>query len=169
MKVRVAAGPEARPGLLWRAFSYLVSLPWVSRLAMQIATVVDRPLLRISRGRIRLSFVIPCLLLRCRGARTGLIREIPLLYVPDGADVLLVGSGGGAERTPAWCANLMAHPQVETVRGGRIEARQAERLAGQERTAAWKLAVAVYPGYARYQARVCREIPVFRLRLNEQQ
>ncbi len=131
---------------------------------MRFATAVDRPLLRASRGRVRLSFVIPCLLLRCRGARTGLAREVPLLYVPDGDDVLLVGSGGGSIRTPAWCANLLAHPEVETVRGGQVEARKAELLTDVARSAAWKRAVAVYPGYERYRDRVAREIPVFRLR-----
>jgi len=131
---------------------------------MRLATAVDRPLLKASGGRIRLSFVIPCLLLRCRGARTGRLREVPLLYVPDGDDVLLVGSGGGAQRTPAWCANLEAHPDVETVRAGDVETRRSERLSGADRTAAWQKAIAVYPGYVRYQARVTREIPVFRLR-----
>lgn len=130
---------------------------------MRVATRVDRPLLRISRGRVRLSFVIPCLLLRCRGARSGLIREVPLLYVPDGEDVLLVGSGGGAEKTPAWCANLIAHPHVQTLRGGRVEDCTALRLGGEARTVAWTRAIEAYAGYERYQSRVQREIPVFRL------
>ncbi len=131
---------------------------------MRFATWVDRPLLKVSRGRLRLSFVIPCLLLRVRGAKTGVLREVPLLYVSDGEDVLLVGSGGGAVRRPAWCANLEAHPEVETVRQGRVEKRLARKLTGAERAEAWSLAVNVYPGYASYQVRVSREIPVFRLR-----
>ena len=132
---------------------------------MRFATWVDRPLLRMSRGRVRLSFVIPCLLLRCRGARSGLIREVPLLYVPDGEDVLLVGSGGGAETSPAWCANLRAVPEVQTIRNGRVEERTAVLLQGDARLAAWTLAVSAYGGYARYQARISREIPLFRLSL----
>ncbi len=131
---------------------------------MTIASVIDRPLLRISRGRLRLSFVIPCLLLRVRGARSGVIREVPLLYVPDGDDVLLVGSGGGAEREPAWVHNLRANPEVVTLRGGREERRRATVLTGAERSEAWQLAVATYPGFRYYQARLAREIPVFRLR-----
>lgn len=158
-----AGAPQRRPGRLWRAFSRVVSLPQVSPVVMRFATLVDRPLLRLSGGRIRLSFVIPCLLLRCRGARTGRMREVPLLYVPDGDDVLLVGSGGGSARPPAWCANLAAHGDVETVRAGEVEYRHAERLQGPDRAAAWEKALVVYPGYARYQMRVTREIPVFRL------
>ncbi|MGE0624512.1 MAG: nitroreductase family deazaflavin-dependent oxidoreductase [Pseudomonadales bacterium] len=160
----MTAESDSRPGSLWRAFSRVVALPRVSPLVMRLATVIDRPLLKASGGRLRLSFVIPCLLLRCRGARTGILREVPLLYVPDGDDLLLVGSGGGAARAPAWCANLLANPHVETVRGGEVEVRRAELLSGPARTAAWQRAVAVYPGYERYQERVSREIPIFRLR-----
>lgn len=131
---------------------------------MSVAALVDRPLLKLSRGRLRLSFVIPCLLLRVRGARTGMIREVPLLYVPDGDDVLLVGSGGGSEREPAWARNLRANPEVTMLLGGAEEARRAVLLTGVERRDAWTLAVATYPGFERYQARLAREIPVFRLR-----
>jgi len=131
---------------------------------MRLATVVDRPLLKLSRGRWRLSFVIPCLLLRCRGRRTGILRNVPLLYVADGDDVLLIGSGGGSDVEPAWCANLRAQPLVECDRAGRTEERIAVELEGAGREEAWQMAVAVYPGYARYRARVNREIPLFRLR-----
>lgn len=134
---------------------------------MRLATVVDRPLLRLSGGRVRLSFVIPCLLLRCRGAKTGALREVPLLYVPDGDDVLLLGSGGGAARTPAWCANLDAHATVEVLRRGKREARIAARLGGEARARAWGLAVSVYPGYAHYARRLVRTIPVYRLTLTQ--
>lgn len=152
------------PNPIWRAFSRVVSMPRVSVAAMRLATWVDRPLLKISRGRIRLSFVIPCLLLRVRGARSGVLREVPLLYVPDGEDVLLIGSGGGSAARPAWCANLEANPEVETLRKGAHEARIAQKLSGAARATAWTLAVRTYPGYERYQARVRREIPVYRLR-----
>jgi deazaflavin-dependent oxidoreductase (nitroreductase family) len=152
------------PNPIWRAFSRVIAMPRVSAVAMRLATWIDRPLLKVSRGRVRLSFVIPCLLLRVRGARSGALREVPLLYVPDGEDVLLVGSGGGADQRPAWCANLDANPDVETLRKGLVEKRRAQKLAGDERAAAWKLAVQTYPGYASYQARVSREIPVYRLR-----
>ncbi len=132
---------------------------------MGLATRLDRPLLKATGGRLRLSFVIPCLLLRCRGAKTGTLREVPLLYVPDGDDVLLMGSNGGAARAPAWCANLDAEATVEVLRRGRREARIAERLRGEARARAWRLAVTEYPGYARYAERIEREIPIYRLRL----
>ena len=159
----MTAPPEA-PGPIWTAFSRFIAIPAVSRFAMSFASMVDRPLLRISRGRFRLSFVIPCLLLRVRGARTGVLREVALLYVPDGEDVLLVGSGGGSEREPAWARNLRANPDVTTLLAGEEQQRRAELLSETARMRAWELAVATYPGFDRYQARLRREIPVFRLR-----
>lgn len=155
--------PDAVRGRIWRRFSRLVAIPAVTRVVMRFAAFVDRPLLKMSRGRFRLSFVIPCLLLRVRGARTGLIREVPLLYVPDGDHVLLIGSGGGAEQEPAWALNLRTNPEVSILRAGREEVRRSTLLAGADRARCWQLAVAAYPGFERYQARVSREIPVFRL------
>ena len=159
----MTASPEA-PGRIWTAFSRFIAIPAVSRFAMSFASLIDRPLLRISHGRFRLSFVIPCLLLRVRGARTGVLREVALLYVPDGEDVLLVGSGGGSESEPAWARNLRANPEVTTLLGGEQQQRRAELLSEPERARAWTLAVATYPGFERYQTRLDREIPVFRLR-----
>ncbi|WP_229851551.1 nitroreductase/quinone reductase family protein [Streptomyces roseolus] len=40
---------------------------------------------------------------------------------------------------------------------------RAERLTGEDRAAAWKAALALWPPYASYQARVEREIRLFRL------
>ncbi|MEJ2089537.1 MAG: nitroreductase/quinone reductase family protein [Gammaproteobacteria bacterium] len=157
------ATSASRAGI-WRAFSRIIAVPWISFLTMRTATVIDRPLMRLTGGRWRLSFVIPCLLLRCRGARTGRLREVPLLYVQDGDDVLLIGSGGGAEREPAWCANLRAVAGVECDRAGQREKRVAEELQGPARERAFAHAVQVYPGYARYQRRLTRQIAVFRLR-----
>ena len=85
-------------------------------------------------------------------------------FATRGADgLLLVGSGGGSTREPAWCANLRAHPEVECVRSGRIEACHATELEGETRAAAWRSACGIYPGYRRYQQRLAWRIAVFRL------
>jgi len=148
---------------VWRAFARIVSIKPLTLFFMHLATWVDRPLLRWTTGRLRLSFVIPTLLLCCRGAHSGALREVPLLYVPDGESVLLIGSNGGRTRQPAWCHNLRHQPQVSCVLEGRVRRFRARELAGEEREQAWLSAVAVYPGYARYQSRVERLIPLFRL------
>lgn len=145
-------------------FATFVARPRVSALALRVATLIDRPLMRWSAGRLRLSFVIPLVLLRVRGARSGALREVPLLCVPDGDDLILVASNGGRPREPAWAHNLRAHPDVKGLRDGRSRRYRAEELAGTARSDAWKKATAVHPGYDRYAERASRPIAVFRLR-----
>ena len=155
---------------------WLGMLTWqpITLFFMGLATRVDKPLMKWSKGRIRLSFVIPVLLLHCTGARTGIERTLPLLYVPDtdqfggdvraGADILLVASHGGQAHHPAWYFNLMAHRNIHCTLKGFTAAYEAKLLQGEQRAAAWQKAQRVYPGYDRYQARCDqREIPVFRL------
>ena len=149
--------------VIWRAFARIVSIEPISVFFMHLATRADRPLLRLSNGRLRLSFIVPMLLLTCRGARTGELREVPLLYVPDGENVLLIGSNGGKPYSPAWCHNLRHEPQVSCALKGRVRRFRALELAGAEREQAWQGAVAVYPGYERYVGRANRVIPLFRL------
>ena len=157
---------ESRPRWLeglWRAFSRLISVAPVTIALMKLATVVDRPLMRLSAGRLRLSFVIPMVLMDVRGARSGVVRSVPLLFVPDDLDLLLVASNGGQSRHPGWCFNLRAHPEVSCTLRGRTAPYTARELSGAERSRAWDLALSVYPGYARYAERAGRQIPVFRL------
>ncbi len=148
---------------VWRWFSKLVAYKPLTLFFMYVATRVDRPLMRVSGGRLRLSFIVPTLLLRCRGARTGRIREVPLLYVPDGDGVLLIASNGGQPQAPGWCHNLRAGPDVECVLKGRVFGYRSQELSGDQYAAAWARAIDLYPGYARYAERSGRLIPLFRL------
>ncbi len=148
---------------IWQAFSRFVAIEPVTLFFMHLATRIDRPLLKATKGRLRLSFVIPLLLLHCRGARTGIEREVPLLYVALGDAVLLIGSNGGQTSDPAWCHNLRAQAQVRCTFRGRERKFAARELSGSEHASAWNDAVEVYPGYQRYQARAERQIPLFRL------
>jgi F420H(2)-dependent quinone reductase len=94
------------------------------------------------------------------GARSGTLRTTPLLYIPDGEDLLIVASKGGYPKHPAWFHNLRANPetyvQVDDERR-RVRARVATPA---ERERLWGLAVAVWPGYEDYRRRTDREIPL---------
>jgi F420H(2)-dependent quinone reductase len=102
----------------------------------------------------------PMLLLDHVGAKSGVRRTIPLVYVEDGDDVVLVASKGGHPKNPAWYHNLRANPDT-TVQIGRerrpVRARAATR---EERKRLWPKAVATYSGYRDYQRRTDREIPL---------
>lgn len=102
----------------------------------------------------------PILLLRTTGRRTGRRRETPLIYAQVGDRYVLVASNGGADRHPAWFLNLTGDPLVE-VQLGRSRAQMRARPASPtERAALWPRMSHTYPGYAAYQERTAREIPI---------
>ena len=128
---------------------------------INVASRIDRWLIRASGGGLNTTFAWPCLLLTTKGARTGKTRTIPLVYVRDGKNLVLIASKGGNPRHPAWYLNLKTNPVVEVFldgKTGRYTARDAE---GEERERLWKKAVGVYSGYEKYRKRAGgREIPV---------
>lgn len=164
---------------VWQHLAELFARPRVSVFMMRLATRVDPPLMRLSGGRLRLSFVIPVLLLHCTGARTGKPRTLPLLYVPgpcsaaaeDGSGgperLLLIASNAGQDRHPAWYFNLLAEPQVGCVIDGIKRKYIAKLLTQEARSAAFHRASLIYPGYVRYAQRCEREIGVFELEIRD--
>ncbi|ARX84251.1 MULTISPECIES: nitroreductase family deazaflavin-dependent oxidoreductase [Streptomyces] len=136
-----------------------------ARVAPRVVPAMDRGVHRLTRGKVLLSArMLPGVILTARGARSGLDRRTPLACVPEeGGSWLLVGSNFGRPAHPAWTANLLAGSDASiNWRGADIPVR-ARLLAGAERAAAWETALAFWPPYATYQARVEREIRLFRL------
>lgn len=101
------------------------------------------------------------LLLDHVGAKSGVERTSPLLYIPDGENVVIVASKGGFPKHPAWFHNLVANPDT-TVQIGRERRPVHARVATpEERERLWPMAVKAYRGYTDYQARSKgREIPL---------
>lgn len=100
------------------------------------------------------------LLLDHVGARSGNLRTSPLLYVRDGADVVIVASKGGFPKNPAWFHNLMAHPDTTVQIGSERRPVHARVARPAERDRLWEKADRAYRGYADYRARTDREIPL---------
>jgi deazaflavin-dependent oxidoreductase (nitroreductase family) len=102
----------------------------------------------------------PMLLLHHVGARTGTERVNPLVYLPDGDDLVIFASKGGANTNPDWFHNLRANPET-TIEVGtdtvRVKAREAE---GEERDRLWETIKAARPGFADYEQKTSRRIPV---------
>lgn len=117
---------------------------------------------RASGGRIghRFPGAPPMLLLHHVGARSGQERVAPLVYVTDGDDVVLVASKGGHPKHPAWFHNLEANPETTVQIGTERRAVRARVATAEERERLWPMAVETYGGYAGYQARTEREIPL---------
>jgi deazaflavin-dependent oxidoreductase (nitroreductase family) len=104
------------------------------------------------------------LLLTTTGARTGTRHTTPVGYLPDGGDrVLVIASAAGSPRHPDWFHNLLAHPRVTVESGAFTYAAKAVVLRGEERDRAWARAVEADAGWAAYQEKTERVIPVVAL------
>ncbi|MFD0338496.1 nitroreductase family deazaflavin-dependent oxidoreductase [Streptomyces sp. NPDC127117] len=140
-----------------------------ARVAPHVVPVMDRTVHRLTRGKVLLSArMLPGLILTVPGARSGQLRTTPLACMPEKGTErswILVGSNFGRAGHPAWTANLLAGPDEAVVNWqGRDIPVHATLLEGEEREEVWRAALKFWPPYATYQARVEREIRLFRLR-----
>ncbi|MEV5828424.1 nitroreductase/quinone reductase family protein [Spirillospora sp. NPDC052242] len=104
------------------------------------------------------------LLLTTTGARSGARRTVPLGYLPDGPERLLViASAGGAPRHPAWFHNLVANPRVTIETGAFTYEADAAVLDGAERDRLFARAVEADAGWGEYEEKSGRTLPVVAL------
>lgn len=103
---------------------------------------------------------VKLLLLDHVGAKSGVHRTSPLLYVSEGDKVVIVASKGGFPKHPAWYHNLIANPDTTVQISSEHRAVHARVATPEERERFWPLAIKDYPGYKGYQARTDREIPL---------
>ncbi len=119
---------------------------------------------RANHGRVGGNFAgAPLLLLGTTGARTGEQRVNPMMYL-DGADRLYVfASFAGRPENPAWYHNLKANPTVTVEVGDEVYEATATELTGPERDEIFAEQARRYPGFAGYQEKTTRVIPVIAL------
>jgi deazaflavin-dependent oxidoreductase (nitroreductase family) len=130
---------------------------WLIKGVSKIHLVVHR----LSRGRFLGRVAgMPVLLLTTTGRRTGKARTTPLTFFRDGADLVVVASNGGAERPPDWSLNLQQNPRAVVEIGTDELTVQARTASAEERERLWVVITATYSGYARYQKKTARQIPV---------
>jgi F420H(2)-dependent quinone reductase len=123
---------------------------------------INVPIYRLTRGRLMGKVgKAPVLLLTSTGRRSGQPRTAPVLFLADGARLVVIGSNAGNTREPAWSHNLKANPDAAVrIRGEQrgVRARVAE---GQERTELWRKMNEQYAGFEAYDERTSRDIAVF--------
>ena len=106
---------------------------------------------------------MPVLLLTTRGRRSGTRRTVPLTYFRDGADFIVIGSFGGSDLPPAWWLNLQRDSRASVLIGGTTSEVTARAATAAEHERLWPLVPATHPGYAHYQERTARLIPIVML------
>jgi len=116
---------------------------------------------RATNGRIgNLPGVPPLLLLDHVGAKSGKKRTTPLVYMPDGENMLIVASKGGYDKHPGWFHNLRAHPDTTVQIGSKRIPVHARVANAEESERLWPKAGEYNPDWERYRHRTAREIPL---------
>lgn len=103
---------------------------------------------------------VPTLLLDHVGRTSGKAYTTPLLYLVDGADLVVVASSGGMAKDPQWYRNLLAHPDTTVQVRAERRAVRARTASPEERAALWPRLVDLYADYESYQSWTDRVIPV---------
>lgn len=140
----------------------MASNPTLVDLMAKGLNAVHRSLLAVSGGRIgataRGMHVVE---LHTTGRTSGQRRSVMLtapIYEPD--RIVLVASKNGDDRNPDWYRNLVAQPHIEVTEAGATRPMQARTASAEEKAEMWPAIVAANKGYASYQRRTEREIPV---------
>ncbi|MER7366692.1 nitroreductase family deazaflavin-dependent oxidoreductase [Nonomuraea wenchangensis] len=119
---------------------------------------------RANEGRVGGMFEgSPLLLLTTTGARSGRQVTTPVMYLPDGERYVIIASNAGADTHPAWYHNLRAHPVATVEVGTDTFQAKAVPVEGEERDQLYARMVAVAPGFADYERKTSRRIPVLAL------
>ena len=131
-------------------------------LFFKIFVAVHSFFFRFSGGRLmsRLRGYDVCVV-KMKGAKSGKVRNIPLMYVPYEKGVVLVASMGGADIHPSWYWNLKAHPEVLVYLNKKKLNLIAKQVDDEKKSELWPLICSYYPDFDAYQKKTERNIPVF--------
>jgi deazaflavin-dependent oxidoreductase (nitroreductase family) len=100
------------------------------------------------------------LVLTTTGAKTGDVRETPLVYTRDGDHHVIIASKGGAPTHPSWYHNLVKHPEVSVEAGGQRFKARAHIAEGDEYERLYNQHADINPGFHDYRKKTSRKIPV---------
>lgn len=116
---------------------------------------------RANGGRVGGNFEgAPLLLLHTIGAKSGEERVNPMMYQDLGGPIAVFASMAGAPNNPAWFHNLVANPDVSAEIGTEELAFRARVAEPAEREPIWERQKRDYPGFADYESKTDRVIPV---------
>ena len=137
----------------------------MNKRALRVVSALNVLIYRVSHGKLlgRFPSGAPVCLLTTRGRKSGRSRTVPLLYLADGNDFIVVASQGGRPQHPGWYFNLEVDPSGELTIGSRRFPVIARRVSEEEKAQLWPALVEMYPPYRDYQRRTTRLIPVIRL------
>jgi deazaflavin-dependent oxidoreductase (nitroreductase family) len=134
----------------------------VTDLVTKLMNVTHRAALALTGGRLGNEVMgMPAVEVHTTGRKSGQRRSVMLtapIHDPD--RIVLVASKGGDARHPDWYHNVVAHPDIEITDRGTTRPMRARTATPDEKAELWPRITAAYRGYAGYQKRTGRDIPV---------
>ena len=134
-----------------------------SNFALKSMNGIHRLILGATRGKAGWTAGnMPVLELTTIGRKSGKPRSCMLTSpIQEGESIVIVASRGGDDFHPAWYLNLVDNPQVQVrYKGGPSKMMTARTATADERARMWPVVEKQYKGYAGYQQRTDREIPL---------
>ena len=117
---------------------------------------------RTSGGKVAQFGDLPVVILHTIGARSGKVREVPLIVIREGEEMLLFGTAAGASAHPDWYFNLRAHPRIEIEFGTERFTADVVELPEAEARQKIEFQAGSVPQFAAYvKSAAPRTIPVF--------
>jgi len=125
-------------------------------------TSVHEAIFKASKGRVMGNmYGMPVVRLETKGRKSGKRRTTMLTSpVHDDGKVVLVASYGGDDRHPTWFLNARANPDVTITMKGRTRKMRAHVASPDEKAELWPQVTETYKGYAGYQTKTDRDIPL---------
>jgi deazaflavin-dependent oxidoreductase (nitroreductase family) len=157
----MAIDPHSRLG---KAVQAMAASAVFARVGPKIVPPLDRFVHRLTGGKVMVSrLMLPSLVLRTVGRRSGQQRETPLATVPRDGDLYVVGSNFGRPHHPAWSWNLLENPRAEVSFSAEDFTVEAHLLSADEKAAVWPVLIDEWPLFDLYVERSGRDLRVFRL------
>ncbi len=162
--------PTAEPTILRRAIGRILATDAGSKFHRTVLAPLETRLIRLTNGRLHTAKgAVPLVVLRTTGAKSGLQRDVTLVYFTDGDDVVLLASNYGQAKHPSWYYNLLKEPRCEVFADGRSDSGGgfvAHVTEGADHDRLFALMEGYFPNFTNYAANTegIRTIPVLRLR-----
>lgn len=134
-----------------------------SDLALKTMNTMHRLVLKVTFGKVGWKAGgMPALELTTTGRKSGQPRAVMLTSpLQEGDTIVIVASKGGEDTHPAWFLNLRDDPAVQVAMGGGPKRPYTASIAdADERARLWPIVASAYTGYAGYQEKTDREIPL---------
>jgi deazaflavin-dependent oxidoreductase (nitroreductase family) len=161
--VTTASGLTHGPALYLSLIRRIAGARWFTWLGIHVLTRLDKWLYPRFHGRLVSAGppILPLLLLSTTGRKSGRPSSTPLVYLPDGEDLVIVASNWGQRQHPNWSSNLLAQPKASVEVSGQHRAVVARLATPEERARLWPKLLHAFPPYQTYANRSGREVRIF--------